>query len=99
MVGQSTFPPLIAFVHAGICPGLLIISSMWWQGPPSNCSRAIFSECVPVRPTPAPTTFSDIESALCEMREGAGSPAPYTAGDADHVTLSQSTLTDSPNSE
>src|SRR5438477_594314 len=31
---------------------------MWWHGPPSSCSNASFNECVPVRPTPAPTTAS-----------------------------------------
>src|SRR5664280_1249176 len=60
MVDQSTGAPSMAAVHRGISPGSPNISYMWWQGRPSRRSSASFSELVPVRATPAPTTVSPI---------------------------------------
>ena len=54
---QSTGSPYIALAQPAFCSSDGNTSAMWWQRPPSSCSSATLSECVPVRPTPAPTTL------------------------------------------
>ena len=53
---QSTVLPSHAACHVGTVSSASNTSAMWWQRPPNSCSSASFRECVPVRPTPAPTT-------------------------------------------
>src|SRR5688572_10743524 len=70
---QSTGSPSTAACQPGSSSGCRATSIMWKDGPKPSCSRAPFSDIVPVRPKPAPITFiSFLSSSPAQQHQSNG---------------------------